>query len=301
MSSVTGHAFDLTAIVLAHDVRDEVRECLTSLREHAGGLKVQPIVVDNGSGDGTAEMVRREFAGTEVLRIGHNAGMAARNAGLERARGRVRMFIDSDAAVRPGALPALLDVLDGDPGVGLVGPRLVYPDGGLQLSTRRYPPVLLPVLRRPPLGRWLEDGRTVRHHLMAGERHDRRRRVEYVLGACQAFRADVQEAVGGFDRRIWYGHDDADWCFRVREAGFAVLYVPDAVVVHGYRRSSAAAPLSRRSARQMQAHLYFQAKWARQRRRLIAEGREMDAEAANAPLMQRARGADTGSSMERLP
>lgn len=301
MSSASGRAFDLSAIILAHDVRDEVRACLTSLREHAGGLSIQPIVVDNGSGDGTAEMVQREFGGTELLRIGHNAGMPARNAGLERAQGRIRMFLDSDAAVTPGALETMVTVLDGDPSVGLVGPKLVYPDGGLQLSTRRYPPVMLPVLRRPPLGRWLEHGRTVRHHLMAGEPHDRRRQVEYVLGACQAFRADVQAAVGSFDRRIWYGHDDADWCFRIREAGYSVLYVPDAVVVHGYRRSSAAAPVSRRSVRQMQAHLYFQAKWARRRRHLIAEGREMDGEAAAAPFMQGPRDADIGTSMRRLP
>jgi GT2 family glycosyltransferase len=300
MSSAPRYAFDLTAIILAHDVRDEVRTCLRSLREHAGGLSVQAIVVDNGSRDGTAEMVLREFEDAEVLRIGHNAGMAARNAGLECARGRVRMFLDSDAAVIAGALPAMVGALDDDQRVGLVGPKLVYPDGGLQLSARRYPPALLPILRRPPLGRWLEHGRTVRHHLMDGEPHDRRRRVEYVLGACQAFRADVQAAVGSFDRRIWYGHDDADWCFRIREAGYDVLYVPDAVVVHGYRRSSAAKPVSTRSARQLQAHLYFQAKWAPQRRRLIAEGRAMDGEVVSAPLMHPRPVADTGTSMERL-
>jgi hypothetical protein len=190
------------------------------------------------------------------------------------------MFIDSDAALTAGALQTLVQVLDEHPEVGLAGPRLVYRDGSLQLSTRRFPPLLLPLLRRPPLGRWLEHGRAVREHVMDGEPHDRRRRVEYVLGACQVFRPEAQAAAGGIDRRIWFGHDDADWCFTMRMAGWDIAYVPDAVVVHDYRRSSAAKPVSRHSLRQLQAHLYFQAKWRRHRARLRAEGRAMDAEAA---------------------
>lgn len=270
---------DLTAIVVGHDVRDEVLRCLDALSEHRGPLQLQTIVVDNASRDGTSEAVRRMHPEAEVLRVSRNAGMVARNAGLERARGRLRMFVDSDSAVTAGALETLVGVFDDHPTVGLAGPRLVYRDGSLQLSSRRYPPLLLPVLRRPPLGRWLEHGHTVREHLMADDPHDRRRRVEYVLGACQVFRAEAQRAAGGIDRRIWYGHDDADWCFAIRRAGWDVAYVPDAVVVHDYRRSSAARPLSNRAVRQLQAHLHFQAKWRRERGRLRAEGRAMDAEA----------------------
>jgi GT2 family glycosyltransferase len=292
-----GPAPDLTAIVVAHDVRDEVLRCLESLRRHAGGLDVEAILVDNASRDGTAEAVTAAHPGTQVLRLDHNANVVARNAGLAHARGRYRMFIDSDAAVTAGALPTLIDYLDEHPGVGLAGPRLVYRDGRLQLSCRRYPPVLLPVLRRPPLGRWLEQGRTVRHHLMADEPHERIRRVEYVLGACQVFRAAAQRAVGGTDRRIWFGHDDADWCFAIRRAGWDVAYVPDAVVVHDYRRLSAQQPLSRHALRQLQAHAWFQVKWAPHRRALIEEGRAMDREARDAGLMSQPPVDDRGTTM----
>jgi N-acetylglucosaminyl-diphospho-decaprenol L-rhamnosyltransferase len=282
---------DLTAIIIAHDVRDEVQDCLASLDEHRGDLELEVILVDNASTDGTAEAVLREHPGVQVVRLDHNAGMVARNAGLERATGRLRMFIDSDAALTAGALQTLVQVMDEHPEVGLAGPRLVYRDGSLQLSTRRYPPLLLPLLRRPPLGRWLEHGRTVREHVMDDEPHDRRRRVEYVIGACQVFRPEAQAAAGGIDRRIWFGHDDADWCFAMRMAGWDILYVPDAVVVHGYRRSSAAKPVSRHSLRQLQAHLYFQAKWRPHRARLRAEGRAMDAEAAARPELRGSRAA----------
>ena len=271
---------DLTAIIIGFDVREEMVRCLESLRRHAGSLTLQVVYVDNGSRDCTADAVAAADGDVEIVRLERNEGLPARNHGLRRARGRHRMFIDSDAMVSAGALETMIAVLDEHPRVGLVGPRLVYPDGSHQLSARRYPPLMLPVLRRPPLGRYLEDGRTVRHHLMADPPPDRRRRVEYVLGACQMFRAEAQTAAGEIDEHIWFGHDDADWCFSIREAGYDVLYVPEATVIHDYRRSSVARPLSRQAASQLKAHVYFQAKWARRRRALMTEGRRMDEEAA---------------------
>ena len=271
---------DLTVIVIGHDVRDEVMDCLASLRRHAGALRLQVIYVDNGSRDGSADAVARAFGEVEVVRRAGNEGVPARNHGLRRARGRHRMFLDSDAAVTPGALEVMVDALDADPRIGLVGPRLVHPDGSLQLSARRYPPPLLPLLRRPPLRRWFDDGPTVRHHLMSDDPPAERRRVEYVLGACQMFRAEAQAAAGEIDSHIWYGPDDADWCFAIRAAGYDAVYLPDATVVHDYRRTSARSPLSRLALRHLRAYVYFQWKWRRSRRRLIDEGRAMDVEAA---------------------
>ncbi|HJS70949.1 MAG TPA: glycosyltransferase, partial [Gaiellaceae bacterium] len=229
--------------------------------------------------DGTAEVVAEGFPKTEVVTLAANVGVAARNAGLRRARGRLRMFLDSDARLTAGALPELVAYLDAHPEVGLVGPKLVYEDGTLQLSARRFPPRLLPLMRRPPLGRLFEDSAPVRRHLMADDRHDRTREVEYVLGACQLFTAEAQAAAGEIDPRIFFGPDDVDWCLRIRRAGLQVVYHPAATVVHGYRRSSAARPASRIALRQLTAFARFQWTWRRERARLVQEGREMDARA----------------------
>ena len=160
------------------------------------------------------------------MTLAANVGVAARNAGLRRAAGRLRMFLDSDARLTAGALPELVGFLDAHPEVGLVGPKLVYEDGTLQLSARRFPPRLLPLMRRPPLGRLFEDSAPVRRHLMADERHDRTREVEYVLGACQLFTAEAQAAAGEIDPRIFFGPDDVDWCLRIRRAGLQVALPP---------------------------------------------------------------------------
>jgi GT2 family glycosyltransferase len=276
---VSPKAPDVTVIVVAHDVREEVLTCLASVEEHAVPVTTEVVLVDNASTDGTAEAVEEAFSQAQVVTLARNVGVAARNAGLRRARGRLRMFLDSDARLTAGALPELVSYLDAHPEVGLVGPKLVYEDGTLQLSARRFPPRLLPLVRRPPFGRFFEDSAPVRRHLMADERHDRTREVEYVLGACQLFTAEAQTAAGEIDSRIFFGPDDVDWCLRIRRAGLEVVYHPAATVVHGYRRTSAARPASRMALRQLAAFVRFQWTWRHERARLVQEGHEMDARA----------------------
>ena len=270
---------DVSVIVIAHDVCEEVLTCLASIEAHRGSLAVESIVVDNGSSDGTADAVEHRFPAATVIRRPTNQGVVARNHGLRVASGRMRMFLDSDARLTEDALPRMVAHIDSDPSIGLVGPRLVYPDGRMQLSARRFPPLVLPLLRRPPLAGLFEDSPLVRRHLMADEPHDRARAVEYVLGACQLFSARAQREAGEIDERIFFGPDDADWCFGVRTAGLDVVYLPQATVVHDYRRATAKRPLSGAALTHLRAFLIFQWKWRSRRRELIEDGRAMDARA----------------------
>ena len=284
---------DVSIIVVAFDVRAEVLRCLASIEDHADGLGVETILVDNGSRDGTADAVAAAFPGVRLVRRPRNEGVAARNHGLRLATGRTRMFLDSDAVLTPGALGELVGFLDRDPRVGLVGPRVIYPDGTLQPSARRFPPLLLPLLRRPPLDRVFGDAATVRRHLMADEALDRPREVEYVLGACQLFTERAQALAGEIDSAIFYGPDDADWCLRIRVAGLKVAYDPRATVIHDYRRDTRRKPMSRLALRHLWAFARFQWRWRRDRARLVAEGRDMDRRAA-------AGDADLGGRAEAL-
>jgi GT2 family glycosyltransferase len=215
-----------------------------------------------------------------IVELPENVGVAARDHGLRRARGRYTMFLDSDAALTDGALPAMVRALDEHPTWGLIGPRLVYDDDTLQLSCRRYPPLLLPILRRPPLDRFFENGPAIKHHLMADDSHEQIRPVLYVLGACQLFRTSLARVAGPFDDSVFLGWDDADWCIRIRDAGGEVVYFPDATVIHSYRRLTRENPVSTAGLRQLRCFVHFQRKYARRRRELIRLGRELDARAA---------------------
>ena len=261
----------VSIVVVAHSVRAELERCLESIVNHAA-LPVQVILIDNASTDDTLAWVAAHHPDVEVVSLPRNIGVAARDHGLRRATGRYTMFLDSDAALTADALSAMVAALDEHPGWGLLGPRLVNDGGSLQLSTRRYPPVLLPLLRRPPLGRLFEDRATVRRHLMADIPHDETRSVLYVLGACQLFRTSLARAAGPFDDRVFLGWDDADWCIRIRDSGGEIVYFPQATVVHSYRRLTKAKPISRAALRQLRAHVYFQRRYARRRHELIALG-----------------------------
>lgn len=267
---------DVSIIVIARDVREEVHRCLRSVAEHHGDLEVETILVDNASSDHTVESVAEQFPQTHLIRLSRNEGGSARNHGLRIATGRYRMFLDSDACLTAGALPDLVAFMDAHPEVGLVGPRLVYADGRPQPSARRLPPLILPLLRRPPLSRWFEDGRVVRHHLMLDVDIDGTREAEYVIGACQMFSAAAQNAAGELDPRIPFAPEDIDWCIQIRLAGYRIAHRPEATVIHDYRRTSARRPFSRQGLEHLYGFAYFQWKWRHERRVLREEGAEME-------------------------
>lgn len=258
---------------------EEILACLRSVAAHRGEVTVETIVIENGgNGGGVGNAIVSEFPDTRMVQLSANEGGAARNHGLRMATGRYRMFLDSDALVTPGALEALVGFMETHSEFGLVGPQLLNPDGTPQFGARRFPPRLLPLMRRPPFGRFFENGATVRHHLMQDATPTKAREVEYVIGACQVFSRAAQEAAGMLDPRIpGVGPEDTDWCIAIREAGYRIAFEPRANVIHAYRRATAGKPFSRVAVLHLYAFAYFQWKWRKQRRRLIAEGRHMDA------------------------
>jgi N-acetylglucosaminyl-diphospho-decaprenol L-rhamnosyltransferase len=269
----------VTIVVVAHSVRRELERCFGSIAAHAG-MPAHTILVDNASDDGTLEWVGTAHPEVEVVPLAANLGVAARDHGLRRSRSPYTMFLDSDAALTPEALPRMVAALEANPGWGLLGPRLVYDDGTLQLSCRRFPPLGLPLYRRPPFDRVFERRRAVRRHLMAEFDHRGTRPVLYVLGACQLFRTELARRAGPFDDRVFLGWDDADWCFRVRDAGGEIVYFPEATVIHSYRRETRRRPLSGAALRQLGAFVYFQRTYWSRRRALMRLEEELDRRAA---------------------
>ena len=257
----------VSVVIVAWRAREDVLRCLASLREHAG-VDHEVIVVDDGSDDGTPEAVAGAFPAARVVAKTVNEGLAAgRNAALPLAGGRYVCMLDADTEVRPGALAALSAVLDAHPEVGLAGPRLVAPDGSLQLSCRRWPPLLIPLMRRGPYARLRPDPPTHRRHLMKDFDHASRRPVVWVSGAAQMWRADLPGRIGGYDERVSsYGGEDLDWCLRVWEAGLEVHYVPEAEVLHVEQQVTHRSRFGRQAWRALRDWYYLPAKHRRLRR-----------------------------------
>ncbi len=156
----------VTIVIVAHSERADLERCLGSIRDHAG-ISVQVVFVDNASTDETVPWARKRHPEVEIIELEKNIGVAARQFGLDRARAPLTMFLDSDAALTAGALPAMVAALDDHPGWGLIGPRLIGDDGRLQLSSSAIsatqpaadsPPAALALARRLAPGSPPPDG-----------------------------------------------------------------------------------------------------------------------------------------------
>jgi GT2 family glycosyltransferase len=250
---------DVSVVVVARNARDDVLRCLRSLEDHAG-TSCEAVVVDDGSDDGTAGAIRAAFPSCVVLAKERGEGLpSGRNAALPHVRGRFVLMLDADTEVRPGALPGLVQVLEARPEVGLVGPRLMYPSGELQLSSRRFPPFLAPFTRRGPIARLRSDDPSHRRHLMADWDHAEARPVVWVAGAAQMWRVGLPQTIGAYDERVSsYGGEDLDWCLRVWKAGLQVWYVPQAEIVHVWQQATRQSPYGRQSRRALRDWYYLQ-------------------------------------------
>jgi GT2 family glycosyltransferase len=252
-------AADVSVCVVAWNAAEDLARLLPALAPAAGRLSLQVIVVDNGSTDGTAEVLaaRPEI---EVIANESNPGITpARNQAIARATGRTILMLDADTIPEPGSIAILVGYLDEHDEVGLVGAKLLDPDGTLQESCRRMPPASLPFLRRAPLARWCEDGPTVRRHLMRDYDHEAPRPVDWVMGACQCYRAELLALLpGGYDERIFsHGGEDTDWCIRVWKAGYEVHYVPQARIVHVYGHFTRKNPFTKQAFRALTDYYYM--------------------------------------------
>lgn len=257
----TGEQPEVTFVIVAWRAREDALECLRSIREHAG-LPHQIVVVDDGSGDGTPEAVRQAFPEAYVLAKDRNEGLVAgRNAALPLIRGRKVFMLDADTTLHSGAVPTLAGALDANPAIGLVGPKLVGSEGELQPSCRRYPPLLIPLMRRGPYAKINPNPRVHRRHMMQDFGHDTRRPVVWVSGAAQMWRADLPLRIGLYDRHVSsYGGEDLDWCLRVWSAGLEVHYVPDAVVTHHWQQVTKQNPFGSEAWLAFRDWYYLQAK-----------------------------------------
>ena len=226
----------VSIIILTWNSERQIGPCLASLDRGLEAFSSEVIVIDNGSRDRTCAVTREARPDAQLLRNPENRGVApARNQGIRQARGEYIVILDDDTVVRPGALDCLVRYLEDHPAAGLCGPRLTGANGELQLSCRRFPTLLDKLARRLPL-----PSTTVRNITaeaeMADWDHGSVRPVDYMIGACQVIRRSALEQVGLFDERIFYGPEDVDICLRLQQAGWPVVYNPEAVVVHEERR-----------------------------------------------------------------
>lgn len=235
MPTPAHRALDLGIVIVNRDAVALLRDCLVALRRHAGRVRMQVIVVDNGSVDDSVAMTRREFPEVLVLEQRHNIGyVPANNVGLRRVEAPYTLFLNNDAFVEHGALEELVDFFDAHPRAGAVSGKILNPDRSDQGTARRFPSVANAIFgRRSLLTRWFPNNPWSRRYMVGRHRTDDEPfQVEILSSACLAVQSEPARALGGMDEAFYLYWVDADLCGRLRKRGYEVWSVPRAVIVH---------------------------------------------------------------------
>lgn len=251
----------LSVVLITWNERELLRTCLETLLPAVDAAKDEIIVVDNGSVDGTDELIQRHYSAVRYLKLPRNIGVGpARNRGIAMARGRYAMTLDNDTRVFGAELGHQVEsVFTEYPDIGLFSFRLLNEDGTVQRNTRRFPNALQPIvarvgwLRRSAFGR-----KNLQHHHMDDVDLDAVREpldVDYVLGANQVFRKETFDRLGGYDERIFFGPEDTDFCLRVHRLKLRVCFVPRISIEHAHRRRTR--KLSLLTFKHLAAYYYF--------------------------------------------
>jgi GT2 family glycosyltransferase len=171
--------------------------------------------------------------------------------------------LNPDIVVLPGALDRLVSFMDDHPDAGIAGATLLNEDGSLQHSCRRIYTFWTLVLRRTPLGKLFQNGKTISRYLMLEFDHEESREVDWVLGACMIVRRTALADFGGMDERFFLYFEDVDWCYRVWQSGWKVWYVADSVMRHRHARESARPGLSKQLITHGLSMIHFYEKWGK--------------------------------------
>jgi GT2 family glycosyltransferase len=250
---------DISVIIVNWNTKDLLDQCLGSLTL-PGVRSIETIVVDNGSSDGSSEMVEDKFPQVKLIRSHENLGFAkANNLGIRNSSGRYISLVNSDVRVLPGCLDALADYLDRSPSVGIVGPRILNADMTLQSSCRRFPTIWNNICSAVGLATAFPKTRVFSGEHMLYFPHDRITPVDVLVGCFWMTRRTVMEAVGPLDEDFFMYGEDVDWCRRCWKAGWKVVLLPDAQAIH-HRGASAASQPVRAAVVQQRSILHYWSK-----------------------------------------
>jgi len=241
---------DLGIVIVNWNTRDLLRRCLTTVYASSGDIRYRVVVVDNGSDDASAEMVAAEFPQAALISghgnvgypQGNNLGLRALGfpGGAEGPRGpRYALLLNPDTELPADALCRAVRYMDEHPEIGVLGPRLVLPDGSLDLACRRsFPSPTVSMWRMLQLSRLFPRSRVFGQYNLTYLDDRETAEVDSVVGAFMLVRREAIEKVGLLDEQFFMYGEDLDWAKRIKEAGWKIIYYPEIEVLHVKRAAS---------------------------------------------------------------
>ncbi|HEX6288540.1 MAG TPA: glycosyltransferase family 2 protein [Herpetosiphonaceae bacterium] len=225
---------DISICMVSLNCLDVLKACLESLRANRSSVSFEIIVVDNASTDGTVEYIRQHAPDVQLVLNDDNAGFTrATNQAIERSTGKYILWLNTDTILKPDSLRRLQDFLEATPQAGIVGPKVLNPDGTFQPQCKRgLPTPLASLCYMLKLDRLWPKNRLVGQYLLTYLPVEQAHQVDAVSGCCLMARRSVWEQIGPLDEQIFAFGEDIDWCVRANDAGWQVWYYPGSSIVH---------------------------------------------------------------------
>lgn len=232
---------DVSIMIVHYNTPGLLRQTLKGIRRAAPTIRYEVIVVDNNPKARISSLVKSEFPEVTILESEVNCGFGrGMNIAMDEARGRYLLVFNPDMIIRPKSLETLVAFLDKEKDVGIVAPQLKNPNGSVQHSCYRFMEPKTILYRRLPLVKKLSFVKEhLNHYLMEDWDHQSINNVDYALGAALCIRRDALREVGVFDPNLFMYFEDQDLCRRFWDAGWRVVYHPEAQMVHYHRRETA--------------------------------------------------------------
>ena len=222
MGSREDRAITVSIVIITKDTRELLKNCLGSIAKDTSlaPLGIETIIIDNASTDGTDSMVREEFPDAVYIRNDVNAGFAAAvNRAARTARGKYILLLNSDTLLIEGEAAKMTGIADSIDNLGILGPQLVYEDLSLQRSVAQIPGLA---------GELFPGSQRLRTNAPSGGTAD----VESLIGAAILIRKNAFDTINGFDERFFFFLEETDFCLRLRQAGYRVVFCPATRVIH---------------------------------------------------------------------
>ena len=236
---------ETTIVIVTRNREKLLKKCLDSIKpDKLSGYEI--VVVDNASSDSTIKMLSG-YGGVKLIKNKKNIGVAAaRNKGAAKASGKYIIFLDDDTFLEKGVtFQKIIEYLDKNNKVALVGPRILYPSGKIQESARSFPTPLAVIWRGTFLHKLLPNTSFYKNYILKDADLSHTQVVDWVIGACQVIRKDIFNEIGKYSEKYFFGWEDIEFCYRLKNKGFEVVYFPHVEVIHYYQRESAKGFMSR--------------------------------------------------------
>ncbi len=234
----------LSVIIVSYNVKSYLEQALHSIFKALDSTNTEVFVVDNGSGDGSAALVKRKFPRVRLIQNHENVGFArANNQALKIAKGNVVCLVNPDTLVREDTFSACLSYLNKHPKVGMVGCKILNPDGSLQLSCRRsFPTPWVAFTKVVGLSSLFPRSRLFGRYNLTFLNPDETAEVEAISGSFMMVRRETMDQVGFLDERFFMYGEDLDWCYRIWQSKWKIVYFPGTQIIHYKGRSAEEAP-----------------------------------------------------------